>query len=236
MSEKQFHIVNQPGEPVEIREGAALTLREPQIIAISGVINTPLNWLKKRVKTIEQLQAHVIVNRDKMTIGLIVNESSFYCTTIVGSLELSEIFKGFAINSGKYKTPLELSEFIKMNRAYFDNREVAMNLVSVLRNFRAKIDQKVEAEVDLNKGDRNLTRRMVVDSNVPKSFVLKIPVFKGCKPVELEVETYFNPDDLTCSLVSPQANEIMTDTRDVLIQDVIDGIAEIAPEIAILEV
>lgn len=235
MSEKQFHITPTT-EPLIIREGAALPLREPQIVAISGVIDTPLLWLKKRVETIDQLHAHVVVSRDEMGVKLVVDESDFYKTTIVGKLELSKIFVDFGINSGRYKTPLELSEFIKMNRAYFDNREVAMNLVSVLRNFRAKIDKQVETEVDLNKGDRNLTRRMAVDSNVPKSFVLKIPVFKGSKPVELEIETYFNPDDLTCSLVSPQANEIMIDTRDMLIQNVIDGIADIAPRIAILEV
>ena len=63
-----------------------------------------------------------------------------------------------------------------------------------------------------------------------------MPIFKGGKPVEIECETYFNPDDLTCTLVSPEANDMTEQTKDGAIDTVIDGIRKVAPDIVVLEV
>lgn len=69
----------------------------------------------------------------------------------------------------------------------------------------------------------------------PEVFTVIIPIFKGTKKQELQLETYFNPDDLTCTLVSPEANEIAEEYKDTEIDKVLESIKEIAPDIVIIE-
>ncbi len=98
------------------------------------------------------------------------------------------------------------------------------------------MNKDVEAEVDLRKGDKRLLLAQKIESNLPEAFTIKVPIFKGGKPVEIECETYFNPDDLTCTLVSPEANDMTEQTKDGAIDTVIEGICKIAPDIAVLEI
>lgn len=223
-------------QTLEVRTGEALPIHEPKIVNLSGVLNTPLKWLEKRVELINEKECHITVDRENLIIKLVIDETNHYQTTISGKLEFNPIFVKFGINSGLYRTPLELSEFIKMNRSHFENQNKAMELVSILKAFKAKINKDVETEVNLNKGDRKMLLAQTVESNMPEGFFLEIPIFKAQKKVRFEVETYFNPDDLTCTLVSPSANDQIQETSDNEIDKIIDEIQNIAPGIAILEV
>lgn len=49
-----------------------------------------------------------------------------------------------------------------------------------------------------------------------------------------EVETYFNPNDLTCTLVSPEANEMIEDIKQTEIVKVVEAIAKECPDIVII--
>ena len=182
-----------------------------------------------------QLRCHILVDRDKMSITLVINEKDHFGDIIRGTLELSPDFERFGINTGEYRTTLEMAEFIKMNRAFFENRSEAMNLVYQLRKFKAKVDKEVEAEYQPNKGDKRVLIQQVVDSNIPESFNVLLPLFKGYSKQNIEVETYFNPDDMTCTLVSPGANESIIDFKDEAINEVLEKIKELASEIVIIE-
>lgn len=234
---EQLNITVENGvKTVEILTGSALTPKEPNKVEISGVIDAPLKWLEQRVETIDEQQSHILVDREKMTIALLINEQDHYLTKIFGSLKMHPIYEKFGINSGKYRTPFELAELIKMNRAHFQNRQVAMELVTTLRQFKAKVDKTIEAEFNPAKGDKKVFYSQVIDSNLPPTFKLNIPLFNGQKPTLIEVELYFNPEDLTCTLVSPEANESVEDTKSVCIDGVLEQINTIAPDIAIIEI
>lgn len=223
-------------QTLEIRKGDALPLREPTRVEINGVIDTPLKWLEKRVAEIDQKKCHVIVDRDKMSISLIIDENSPYGTEVSGNLEYHPDFLALGINQGNYILPVQMAEKIKMNRSLFENRQTAMELVTQLRSFRGRIDKEVEAEFNPNKGDKRVFIAQKVDSNLPPSFNVCVQVFKGQKKQTFAVETYFNPDDLTCTLVSPDASDHEKDVRDGIIDSVLDSIRAVAADIAILEV
>lgn len=226
--------INPTGEQVQIdlRTGDALPLKEPKIIDIKGAINSPLEWLQH--KQIDLKKAHVLVNYDKRTITLIMDEQNHYAGTVKGELQLSDEFNKFGINSGEYKDPIRWSEFFKMNRALFANRSESLKLVSELANFTAKVNNDVEAKIDMNKGDRRVLLSKAVESNIPKSFVLRIPLFKGQDPIEIEVETYFNPDDLTATLVSPDAAEKVEDSKRGAIKEIVEDIKAGCPDLPII--
>ena len=230
------------GNPIEVvmREGEATKLldpKEPQTINIDGVISSPLKWLEKRVELIEQKKAHILVDRDNMVITLTTEEENYYKSTIIGRLEVSKEVQSFGINTDETWEPQKLGQFFKMHRAFFKDKYENMALVNELKSFKAKISQDISKSKEEN-GSKTDNFSQVVDSNLPSSFKICIPLFKGFAPEEIEVETYADIDgrDVTLSLISAGANETMEESRDKLIDDVLKEIMNIAPDIVIIEI
>lgn len=241
-NEQQPIVVNMPEgqNTITILQGTApaqLDQKEPVKINIEGTIFAPLNFLDKRVKDIDQHKAHIIVCRDALQILLVINEDDAYTRgKVLGTLSLSEIFKKLGINTGKAWIPENLGQFLKLNRSFFADKSAGMNVVSALKSFSAKVKQDVARETS-EKGNRTFTFRQAVDSNIPEKFKMKLPIFSGGEPKEIEVETYASIDgsDVSVSLQSAGANDVIEETKATVISDVIEKIRSIAPEIAIIE-
>lgn len=232
---------NYNGAPIEIvlRQGEAAAMldpKEPKIIEIKGTIETVQRFLEKRISLIDQKASNITVNRDNILVKLIVNETNHYCTTIIGQLEVSKKFKDFGINSGKLWSPKNLSQFFKMNRAFFPDKQKNMELVTLLKGFKATITQNVE-KLEEESGSRTDNFSQVVDSNLPKPFKIAIPLFIGYDPEEIEIEIYAEVDgrDVTLSLASPGAEELLEEYRNKVIDEEIVKIKELAPDIVIIE-
>lgn len=218
-----------------MREGAAPRVQEPVKVYLKGTIDAPAIWTEARANKINQEASYVIFSREEMFIGLRCDENDPLGTAIEGKLQLAEEFQKFEINTGNYKTNFELAELIKMNRVYFENRNQAMKLVTELQNFKAKVDKEIE-QSNNNRGDRRILLNQIVQHNLPESFNLCLPIFKGRPKQTIQVEVYVNPADLTCTLVSPEANDFMQTARDGIMDAVLSRIKDAAPEIVIIEV
>ena len=154
-----------------------------------------------------------------------------------GKLEFHPKFVEFGINTGKVWTPAELGLFFKMNRAFFATREDNMKLVTTLLNFTATINNKIDRAMNEN-GSKTDNFEQVVNSNLPKSFSLVMPIFKGDKAESIEVETFAKIDgrQVAFTLISPGAQATMEEVRDKAIDEQLEQIRAICPEIAIIEV
>ena len=245
MSENKLNVIvpkDYNGAPIEVvlREGEApelLEIKEPERVVISGTIDTPFRWLEKRIELINQKASNIIVNRDVMGIALTVDETNYYQSDIRGELKTSKEMMEFGINTEKKWEPIKLSKFVKMHRAFFTDKSQNMMLVSTLKNFKAKVNQDIERSKEEN-GSKVDNYSQVVDSNLPKSFKLNIPLFKGFACEEIEVEIYADVDgrDVTLSLVSAGANEAIEEYKNKVIDEQLDAIRQIAPDIVIIEV
>lgn len=245
MSENRLNVVvpkDYNGAPIEVvlREGKApiaLDPKEPEPVQITGTIDSPLRWLEKRIALIDQKQANITVDRDDMKISLVDKETDYYSNGIIGVLLTSKEMEEFGINSEKKWEPIKLSKFIKMHRAFFTDKSQNMMLVSTLKNFKANVNQDIERSKEEN-GSKTDNYSQVVDSNLPKSFKLSIPLFKGFACEEIEVEIYTDVDgrDVSLSLVSAGANEAIEEYKNKVIDEQLDAIREIAPDIVIIEV
>ena len=108
-------------------------------------------------------------------------------------------------------------------------------LVTIMRNFKAKVLNEIE-NIDDKKGNVSQVRRQTVEGNQPPSFDLCIPIFKGQPKQKFTVEIDINPDTLQATLVSPDAQDLIVETRDKLIDDVLLRIEQTAPDIPIIEI
>lgn len=245
MTESKLNVVvpkDYNGTPIEVvlREGkapVALDPKDPIPVNITGTIDSPFRWLEKRIGLIDQKQANITVDRDDMKISLVDKETDYYNNGIRGVLLTSKEMEEFGINSEKKWEPIKLSKFIKMHRAFFTDKSQNMMLVSTLKNFKAKVNQNIERSKEEN-GSKTDNYSQVVDSNLPKSFKLNIPLFKGFSCEEIEVEIYADVDgrDVSLSLVSAGANEAIEEYKNKVIDEQLDSIREIAPDIVIIEV
>ncbi len=234
-------------KPIEIilREGTAakapevLATKAPESISVSGIISTPFDWLLKRVDTIDQKKANIRVNREKMSIELIINETDGYNkNTISGTVQLSDVFAKFGINNeSKAWEPARLGQFLRLNRGVFEDKEKCMVMVSALKNFTANAKSEIQKQQDPS-GSRAEVFRQQVESNLPKSFSVVLSVFKGTpkETIDVEFDHYLSDGDVYLQLVSPGANEMVESYRDTCIDQALLKTKEIAPEIAILEV
>ena len=245
MSENKLNVIvpkDYNGAPIEVvlREGeapVALDPKEPERVVINGTIDAPFRWLEKRVELINQKSTNLIVNRDNMGLALTIDETNYYQTEINGILQASKEMMEFGIKTDKKWEPIKLSKFIKMHRAFFTDKSQNMMLVSTLKNFKAKVNQDIERSKEEN-GSKVDNYSQVVDSNLPKSFKLNIPLFKGFDNEEIEVEIYADVDgrDVSLSLVSAGANEAIEEYKNKVIDVQLDAIRQIAPDIVIVEV
>ena len=236
-----------PTSPVEVilREGEApkaldqLPIMQPEKINLSGVIDLPYKWLEKRIDTIDQKRANIVVDREKMKITLTINEDEFYTkNTLSGSVQFSEVYEKFGINNESVGwDPNKLGQFLRLNRGVFQNKETCMKMVSNLKNFTAKANTEIQKHRDPSGSTADVYRSQV-ESNLPKSFTVELQIFKGTEKqlIEVEFDHYVMDGKVYLQLVSPGANEITQAYRDTCIDNVLNDIKEIAPEIAILEV
>lgn len=110
-----------------------------------------------------------------------------------------------------------------------------MRLVSELMGFEAKINKEVEAKAD-ERANRRVLLAQTVTTNLPESFKMKIPIFKGQPEQIIEVEIGIDPVDLSCLLVSPEANDIITEVKNSIIDEQLAEISKLHPSLRIFEV
>lgn len=235
--EKPIEVVYRKGDAARAKE--SLPTKAPESISVSGVISTPFDWLEKRVDTIDQKEANIKVNREDMSITLTINEKDNYTkNTFSGKVQLSEVFEKFGINNEeKGWTPAKLGQFLRLNRGVFEDKEKCMVLVSNLKNFTANAKAEIQKQRDPS-GSTADVYKCQVESNLPKSFSVCLSVFKGTpkERIEVEFDHYLSDGDVYLQLVSPGANEMVEAYRDTCIDQVLEKIKAIAPDIAILEV
>ena len=219
---------------VILREGKANDVKEPKPLNIVGNIDTPTRFIGNRKDNFKHDTAHIEVERENYYMTLFIDEESPYRGAVTGRLEVTDDFKKLGINDGEYVSNFDMADRIKKNRTLFESREAAMKLVSELRNFKAKVEREMELSDD-KRGNVNIRKNQAVDSNIPEALKVHLQIFKGQPAETFEVEVEVNPNDLSMTLVSPEANDIIRDQRDIIINRQLDIIGKMAPGILIIE-
>lgn len=246
METKEIKVsVEQGVKELVIRQGEAepvVKFREP--VKISGNLSVVASYLKNPPQWFKTPGeggdaplnfSSLSVSRDKGRLILVVDEGMHWESKYIGELAFDKAFSDFQINTGKSYSTFELADFIKMNRSYFESKDVAMRLVSELRNFKAKVDKELE-NADDNRGNKRVLISQIVESNIPQSFKLYMPIFKGYPKPLFDVEININASDFSCTLISPEANDYSTEIKNDLIDAELATIRELFPELKVFEI
>ena len=217
-----------------ISYGEEPVYQAPVKLSINGNIYSVTEFLEHRKDEIDRKKAYVVFNNDDRVIRLILNEDCPLTRgSVLGSLKLSSKYNELGINSDKTWSPFKLADYIRMNRSYFESKEVAADLVIKLRDFKARVDRQIE----LHKDDRaNMTalRKQAVDTNLPEGFTVNIPLFVGMDRIKFHVEISIDPETLNCSLVSPDAADMIDEQTTEILKNEEKEIRELVPELPII--
>ena len=112
-----------------------------------------------------------------------------------------------------------------------------MRLVSTLMNFTANVNSTIESSIAQNGSSADVFNQ-AVDSNLPESFKVKMPILKGGPDWEFDVETFakISGKEVKFILISPDAAALLEEAKATAINEQLKQIVEIAPGIAIIEV
>lgn len=231
---------------VRIIEVQGLTEQEKKQVAIAGNIDSVLRFLEKRFvqgsihgigeNDVLAGTSNIQINRDAKSIELIFNETDPYAIgKVSGKLVEHSDFTKWKINTGEGWGHQQLAEFCKMNRSLFPDPAMAMKLFKELKDVKIKTDKEYELSKDNRGSERFLVAQKVIASNIPESFMLKVPVFKGQEKQTFEVEVYVDAQSYMVTLISPMASDIVAEFLDHIIDEQKKSIQELCPELVIIE-
>lgn len=224
--------VNAKGEKavLHILEGKLPDPENREPITISGNINAPSEFWKKRNNALAQLNdsksengtnydwtvSHVIFDYSNKYIKLIVDEGSQREIEITGTFVLNPIFKELKINdpNGAYENREELYRALKFSGHIFKSKESHLEVLKQLQNFSGKITKSFN-EFNDNKGNAGKSFETVLDGIVPLDFNISTPIFSGEQKIDLriivEVQERNNKPTfyLTCLEFVSEVNEYM---------------------------
>ncbi len=222
--EVKLNITN-PGTYI-VKFGSKAQDKEPNPVTINGNIDVVSTFVAARLQDIKTLPSFIKIEETEGKITLVVDEKSYFKTTITGKLELHPDFVKWGINTEKQYSSSDLAQMIKMNRYMLPSTSQAMELVTVFQSLKAKVQREIELSDDKRGNKTNMQSQVVLNMSIPTGFTIKTPLFKGFPDVQIEVEIAINADTLNIQLVSPAANDIIGTTKAGIIADEVKKIIE----------
>ena len=193
MAEEQekINVVFGAGELVKeliVRHGQAeAALPPPKQIAIVGTIESPRLFVLHRKELHDVKKCYVAVDRAKAEIWFFEDEKNPYRTTVHGQLVMSPELAAFKINTGTKLGLKETTNFLRMRRAYFPDRDEHKNLIDKLSKFAAKVQTEIAAKDD-RKGNTYDLVATKVSHDIPLDFKLELRLFIGQPKASFKVE------------------------------------------------
>lgn len=220
------------GNEIIIREGQALPPVAPKKIIISGDIKTVSSFIAKRKPANSQLQADpglqtinpdralVTVDKEKLTILLQLDPENEYGTEVTAKLAFTPEIEQFCINKNKLFIREELIKLIRFNKIWFADPEAHDKLLKGYQSFTAEVNAKIGKDSD-TRGNVDNSYKKTVNTSVPDSFVLNIPIFKGQDKRKFRVEIAIDATDASTRFwfESVELNDIIQIESEAILQE-----------------
>lgn len=216
---------------IRVIESKGLDEKAPRSFEFVGNRGAVAEFIKKRVGKIISTEAIVKVNVEEGIIQLLSDNYSPYevdkvTSKCVNHPDIEQVLV-------KNLKAIQLANHIKFNRTLFGGKEASMSLVAKLSSFEANVSKAMKDQSD-DKGNYDMRRTQVVETNLPATLIIHVIPFKGEQRMPFEAELIVNPADLTISLVSYDLEEYMTNYITTKVNEEVKEISELMPDLPIL--
>lgn len=192
MDELKLNFPSFEGNELIIREGNAPDHVDPVKLVSSGDIRTVGTFIKGRaivsnLQTVNPSTTIVTVNKEAGTIYLETNPNDKFGSMVSGLLEISDELKPWGINRDQKFTQRQLIKMLKFNRIYFKDQATQQDLLKQYTAFKFQTATSGHVNND-ERGNKSVAIEKNVETNIPKEFTLKMPIYKGEREIEFRVE------------------------------------------------
>lgn len=227
-----FNVNSKDGEVI-IRHGEAMPVREPQSVEVQGQIDTVSEYLSKR--DVDTKDSYLKANMNEGVLLLVENASSYYTNKIHGFIEPSREISEWKINSEHDWSTQDLATFMKKHIHHFYDKKEGRELVSSLMNFEGKVEKEIQDQND-QKGNVKYKYAQAVQHNLPGTFWLSIPIFRGQEKQKFEVEVIVDSKDYSCNLISNELYEMSDNFIEERIGKELEAIEKDYPSLPVIYV
>lgn len=210
-------------------KGTAPTQHNPEAVEITGTITAPARFLENRTGEFYDKKAHCMASTTDGTLKLVVNEQSV-CDkyTIKGKVEVGKLFKKIGINDlGVSYIPMELARKFRMLKKIFPSVSEHREITTKLKNLVATVNKQVEESND-DRANVSSIFKQTVESNIPESFKLHLPLLEGEEPETIDVAVILEVQgsDIVCFLESVDGQEKIDTQMENLVKEEVAKIEE----------
>ncbi len=195
-----------------IRQGEAKEVANKPNVTIKGNIDAPSRFVEHRTTTPQN--SYCYYSQTNGEIVLHTNDGEpFGQYSVIGKIAINKKYLALGINNPEATlAPKVLARKFKMLRRMFPSRDDHMKICNTLNKFEANVKKELE-ESQNDRGDYTSLRNQIVESNIPESFLMKVPIIEGEEAVEILVHTVITADGntLKCALESVDAAEYIED-------------------------
>jgi hypothetical protein len=218
----------------EVRTGALPAIKDLITLKIVGTILAPFQYLdhmnrlnevdkpvegEENTFRIDRSLTHALVDLENQRIRLNVNKNKEYNqgyqAIIAGELMLSGDLKRFNINEDDEMSPRKMADKLKRLKIFFKDPNQNHEIVSALMNLVGKSTKDFSRSED-NRGNLKASLDKKVNTNLPETFTLSVPIFEGFPPLTFQVEIGVDERDggLSVWLESTELFSLMIEMRD----------------------
>lgn len=221
-----------------IREGSALPQVPPKKVVIAGDIKTVSSFIEKRkdismpvgnpgLQQINRDRALVTVDKAALSIKLELDPENEYGTEVTAKLAYTPELEQFFINKNKLFNREELIKLIRFNKIWFWDAEAHDKLLKAYQAFTATVNANIGKTSD-TRGNVDNTYKKTVETNVPDSFVLNIPIFKGMDKRRFRVEIAIDSTDASTKFwfESVELNDIIQIESQAILEKELESCAD----------
>lgn len=201
-----------------IREGNAAPIIMPTPYEFQGLLSAPGIFYKSRQESdrtyFNKSKAVVEVDFDKQTIIFDADTTDPNADRIIGTLFAESRLKPFRLNESYVWKPLDLAVFIRKNRMYFAEQDIASKLISELSTLKISTKGEIEVSNDDRGNKKNLLSQQT-NTTIPVSFILFMPIISGADKRRFKVDIYLDVQGGSVSVALESVDLIEMTANDV---------------------
>lgn len=181
--------------------------KEPLSVNISGSIQSPAEFYKKRKDWVDELvgKSHLLVDMNTTTVKLVIDENNPYDSyEITGKMIAFKDFVDFKINTGAKFGKQFIIDLLKRNAMYFVDQNRLNALLVTFQRFVTEVNKKMENSDD-QQGKKKLLEEYSASLqgfrvngekvDFDPFFMLEMPLFVGEPTRQFQVQICLDPNN-----------------------------------------
>lgn len=211
-----------------IRHGDAAPVIVPKQYTFDGNVSAPFDYLTARNAATDNTHfnpknAVLQINRKNGNLKLYQNPNDPIADVINGMTVVAPELDEWKFNTEHRWRASDLAEFLRRNRRHFTDPSRLADMIGELRSMKVTTNGDIQTDDD-KRGNKKSLFEQSVQSNIPVSFYVDLPIIAGQKPSRVNVEIFIEVTGSTVSLMldSIDVSDLLITERDRLLNEQID--------------